>query len=1059
MQEQNNNQNITPPSEGEINRKKIEDGSKNPLSFFIRRSRLTVLIVVGIAIWGAVAGLSLPQEANPEVKIPFGVVTTVFPGASPTDVEELVTNKIEKKVENLDKVKLITSESSLSFSSVFVEFEASADLDKSIQDLKDAVSEVRGLPNEAEDPEAMGINFNDFPVVTFSVVGDLTDIELKNLGETIQKELESISGVSNVSVTGIREREISVKVNPGELERLGISINQVVGAMQAANISLPLGDVEVGELSYNVTSSGKFNSVEDLNNVVVKSSPAGSVFLSDVAKISDGLREAKSISRVSLDGGQPKPAISLQIFKRTGGNIIEIVDAAKEKIENLETEGVIPVTAQVEVTNDVSQFIRQDFTTLRNSGLQTIVIIFILLTLALSFRKAVTAILSIPLVFMMALGILSLTGSTLNSLVLFSLVLSMGLLVDTIIVLLEGIHDGLKQGFSPSEASIYSLQTYIWPVLAGVLTTISAFIPMFLVSGIMGEFLKTLPITIAATLGSSLFVGLVIMPGIAALLLRTGRKVDVEKDTIFEKYLIHRTEALYSRFITRIIASRSLKRRFVGVLAGLFVVAVGLVALGIIPIQLFPVIDVDYFTVNIELLTGSPLESSNKITIEVENQILELSEVKNFVTNIGVVLNTGEGGVGGSNENTAQIVVNLTVLNERDRKSFDIAADLREKFEGIAGATITVSELTAGPPTGAPVEIRITGNDFIDIDTAAGQVVGLLEEIDGVINIESDSKLSPPEFSFELVHDNMGRYGLTAASVATGLRAAVEGVTATNITLDGDDIDVVVTFSGSKISSVEELKNLGIVSPSGQVVKLDQIARFEISPSLEVVRHRNLDRVVNIRGDVEGTSSSVVKKVFEEKIAEVNLPKNVSAQFGGEVEDIQQSFTELWYSMIVAVILILFIMTVQFDSFKQPFIIILTLPLAVIGVVFGTFILGLEFGFATFLGVVALSGIVVNDAIILIDRINYNLKTRKLKISESIVEAGNARLEPIIMTTLTTIAGVTPLAFADAFWRGLSVAVAFGIAFATVLTMVLVPILYLKFEGKAWMKKRVSGEI
>lgn len=1051
---EDNNLNSVSPSSDELDRKKISDAKKSGLSFFIRRPRVTIILIIGIAIWGAIAAFSLPREANPEVEIPFGVVTTLFSGASPADVEELVTDKIEEKLENIDDIKLITSNSSLSFSSVFVEFEASADLDKSIQDLKDAVSEVRGLPEGSEDPEVMEINFNDLPVVTFSVVGDLTDMELKDLAKIIQEQLEAIPGVSQVPVTGVRNREVAVEINPGELERLSVSINQVVMALQGANVNLPLGDIEVGEINYNVRSSGRFAEVSDLNNVVVKNSPAGTVLLSDIATITDGLRELNSVSRVSLDGKNIFPAISMQVYKRTGGNIIEIVDATKEKIEYLEQTGIIPATAEVEVTNDLSQFIREDFNTLSSSGIQTSIIIFVLLTLALSFRKAVTAILAIPLVFMMALGILSLTGSTLNSLVLFSLVLSMGLLVDTIIVLLEGIHAGLRRGFSPMDASLYSLQTYKWPVLAGALTTISAFLPMFLVSGILGEFLKTLPITISATLGSSLFVGLVIMPGVAAFLLSRGRKVNVEEETIFEKYLIHKLEAFYGRVIRKILLTRRLKRRFMGSLATLFVISVMVVASGLIPVQLFPVVDIDYFYVNIELPAGSTLKNSNFVTARLERELFDIPEVKNFVTNIGVSLNTGDSLFGASNANTAQIVVNLVDAEERARKSFEVASELREKFKEVSGAKITVAEMSAGPPTGAPVEVRVTGDDFVSIEEGASRVIALLKKIDGVINIESDSKLSPPEFSFELRQENLGRYGLSAASVAPALRAAIEGVTATNISLEGEDVDVVVSLANSEIDSVEELKNLGIVSPSGSIVRLDQIARFDISPSLTVIRHRDNERVVNIRADVEGTSPAAVKSLFEEKILEADLPDGVVARFGGEVEDIEQSFTELWYSMIVAVILILFIMVLQFDSFKQPLIIILTLPLAVIGVVAGTFILRLDFGFATFLGVVALSGIVVNDAIILIDRINYNLKTRKLKMAESIIEAGEARLEPIIMTTLTTIAGVTPLAFADEFWRGLSVAVGFGILFATVLTLVVVPVLYLRFEGRPWVKKR-----
>jgi HAE1 family hydrophobic/amphiphilic exporter-1 len=304
-----------------------------------------------------------------------------------------------------------------------------------------------------------------------------------------------------------------------------------------------------------------------------------------------------------------------------------------------------------------------------------------------------------------------------------------------------------------------------------------------------------------------------------------------------------------------------------------------------------------------------------------------------------------------------------------------------------------------------------------------------------------------------LDREKLGFYGLDAQTVGAYLRTSLQGTEATEITIDGEDLDVVVKTQNQQIDLPQELRNLSIINVRGQAVKLGQLAELTVTPALETIRHRDLERIVNVRADTEGVTANEVRSIFEEKLGSLNLPSDVRAEFGGEVEDIQQSFTELWYSMSLAVLLIFLILVLQFDSFSQPFIIVLTLPLAVIGVIAGTLLLGLSFGFGTFLGVVALAGIVVNDAIVLIDRINSNLRLRKMSVRESLVEAGTARLQPIIMTTLTTIAGVVPLAFVDEFWRGLSVAIAFGIAFATILTLGVVPILYQKFEAKKWLSK------
>ena len=1044
-----------------LNAEKIEKAKRGFLGFFVARYRFIIILLIGITLWGLFGLSSLPREANPEVEVPFAVIITAFPGASPTDVEELLTDKIEERAKNVENVKLVTSNSSLSVSTVNVEFEASADLDKSVADLKDAIEELRDLPKEAEEPQVIELNFNNQSVVTISLVGELTDAEFKRLADLVKEELESINGVSEVTTAGVREREITVALNPGELERLNISISQIVAGIQAANTSIPLGDVVVDETSYNVRTTGKFRSERDLKNIVVKAGPESVVLLGDVAEIQNELREKKSLSLIGVGGADPLPAISFQIFKKTGGNIIEVVDASRQKLEGLKAAGVIPEKLAIEVTNDFSQFIRDDLNTLGRSALQTIAIIFVLLTLALNFRQGVLGALSIPLVFLMSFGMLALAGATLNSLTLFSLVLSMGLLVDSMIVILEGIHDGILQGMKPRDAALYSIETYKWPITAGVLTTISAFVPMFLVSGIVGEFLKTFPTTVAITLFSSLAVGLLILPGVVAVTLRrAGKPGEKERRSLMERYAVDKIRDKYRRFIDSILISRKKKWTFVSILMATFILAAATLPLGLIPVELFPNIDVDFLYVNIELPVGQTLAATAAVAKQTEREIAAIPEVKNYVANIGagIVDLNNAGPMSPGSENKAQIVVNLTDLSERDRKSRAIARDLRQRLTQINGAKITVEEPAGGPPTGAPIEARVTGDNLAEVRSVARATESLLKKIEGAVNVNSDDRITPPEFSFVLDHERLGRFGLSAASVGTSLRASLEGVTATEINIDGDDVDVVVKLKNTDAISIGELKNLSVISPTGRQIKFDEIASFEITPALESIRHRDLKRIISVRADADGVSPGEVTAKLNKRLAELNLPQGVEVSLGGEVEDINRSFTELWYSMSLAVILIFLIMVLQFNSYRQPFIILMTLPLAVIGVIFGTLVLGLSFGFATFLGVVALGGIVVNDAIVLIDRINYNINVRNLELREAITEAGQSRLQPIIMTTLTTIAGVTPLAFVDEFWRGLSVAIAFGIAFATILTLVLMPILYQKMQGKRWLLKQQGAE-
>ena len=1089
----------------EINRRRIEKTRAGFFGFFIKRWRLTILMAIGMAVWGFLSLMELPREAQPEVQIPIAVVTTVYPGASPSDIEELITDKVEEKLDGLENVERLTSNSSFGVSNVVIEFEAGADLKESFRDLQDKVDLISGLPSEAEDPMATEIRLDDFAIVTFSLVGDLTDEQLKNLGERAQDELESIKGVSRVNLLGARRREFSVVLKQARMNQLGIGITQVVSAISSSNINFPLGTVEVGQTKYNVRSVGKFENVEDLGKIVVKNTQAGLIFLNDIAEIKDQLAEKTTISRVSLDGGALQNVVSLQIYKKTGGNIIEIVDSAKQELDNLKKREIIPKDISIEVVSDMSQFIRDDLNTLGRSGIQTFILIFILLALALAFRQAMIAALAVPLIFLGTFGILKLQGQTLNSLTLFSLVLSLGLLVDTLIIILEGLHDNLMKGYTSEESALLSVGTFRWPLIAGVLTTISAFVPMFLVSGVIGEFLKTMPLTISATLGISLIVALIVIPSLAARVVKRNaretrnKKLEIrdddaevtshsslqpeadpplaeatrdgddddgggpsdqwpvtsdetiEKEHLMEKYFTKPLQKRYHNFIRNLLETKKRRRTLVAGVVLAFAFSIGVLVIGFLPVQMFPQYDIDFFVINVELPSGSVLEETEKKVQIVEQKLLETKEVESFVTNIGSgggLAFTGFGPSAGAGEHLAAVTVNLYEKDERERASYEIAADLREAFRKIDGAKVTVTEVEEGPPGAEPVEVRITGDDLTVLDKIALDVKSITEKIPGAVEVDTGIRVSPPEFAFKLRHEELGRYNLNAAYVSSVLRSAIYGSKASTVIREGEDIDIRVQYSSESVDAVEELKNLRIITPVGESIALSQLADFELTPALENISHRNLKRVVSVTAKNQDKTPTQIFTELQERLEEYKLPEGYEIIYGGEFEQMQESFIELYYAMIVAVVLILLILILEFDSFRQPLIIILTLPMAMIGVVVGLRVLGLAFGFPAFLGLVGLAGIVVNDAIVLIDRINNNLRERKMELVEGIAEAGEARLQPIFLTTVTTIAGIMPLYFANEFWRGLSVAMIFGLAFSTVLTLTLVPVLYRWLEGK-----------
>ena len=1042
-----NNINKHDETQDEFAKKAIYKTASSWIGFFIVHFRVIVLVVSAVVLLGLIAITNIPRESDPEVEIPFAVVTTVYPGASPSDVEDLVTDKIEDKLEELDKVKLINSSSITSLSSVTIEFEAEANLEDSLSDLRTKISEVSNLPNDAEDPIVTEIRANDFPIITFSLVGNLTDAQLKQLGEIVQGELESISGVSKVPLLGAREIEYAVIVDRTALARNNISLNQVVGAIQVANMDMPLGDVVINDLNYNLRTVGKFTDIDDLKKVVVSNVNGVPLLLEDIADVNEQWQDRSHISRMSIDGNEPVNIVSLQIFKKTGGNILNIVDKAKEKLASLQEERVIPNNVQVEISSDYSEFIRDDLNTLGSSGLQAAVLIFVIMFVALSLKEALISFFSIPMVFLITIIVLYHAGYTINSMTLYAMVLSLGLLVDTFIVILEGIFHNIRAGWSTGKAALLSVAHYKKPLTAGVLTTVSAFVPMLLVSGILGEYLKIFPITIAIILFSSLFVSLVFVPAVSRIFLKKGSLKD--KHSILERYLTNRLRIWYRRKIKDFLLNKKNKIKMAISLTVLFFVSLGLLISGLVPVELFPKMDINFVYINIRMPSGTSLEATDEVAKQLEDYLYDKPYIKNFVTTIGQSSAIDSFSGGSSREHLAN--VNITLLDEenRDLKSFEIVEELRKDFKNINAGEITITELTGGPPTGAPIEARISGDDLLILSELTENVMDILENTEGVINVTSDLQTSPADLTFTLKKDVLSKVGLSVGEVSSTLRTAIFGVTATEVSVAGDDIDVVVKFDKDKISSIEEIKNISILSSFGQEVKLSYVADFSLEPALSAIRHRDFERTNSIRADLEpGFNPSVVVPQVEQVIKDSNIPQGYEINFGGEVEDIEQSFSELWNAMIVAVLLILIILVLQFNSFRRTANILMTLPLMLIGVVAGMLILRLSFSFAVFMGLISLTGIVVNDAIVLLDKANRNITERKMKAVDAIADAGDSRLQPILLTSITTIVGVIPLAFANDFWLGLSISIIFGLAFATVLQLFIIPMIFVKFEGK-----------
>lgn len=1040
---------------------------QSPVSFFVRNGHLTIIMLLACVIGGLYALSLMPIESNPEVKIPIGVVSTPYPGASPGDVEKLVTDELEDALQNLDNVKRITSNSTEGLSSITVEFNADADIQESLRELRDEVDTTRAkLPEQAEDPVVIEVRADDRAIITFTMIGSQPPDVFKQQTDILEDRLDAIRGVNDVQISGIPVREIQVLIDRQELEGFGLSITDVTRAVTANHIDFPIGSLLTDQYYYQASLKAQFTSPEQLQTLAVGALDGRPIYLRDIAQVRYVFAEASTETRLYEEKAY-QDAVSISLFKKTGEDLVKMTDEAKVVVEEFRQQ--LPQGMDLIVTDDESDRIRQDISQLLRSAWQTVLIIAITLYLALGTREALAAASSIPILYLIAAVGLAAVGETFNFLTFFALILSLGVVIDTSIVIIEGIHDNMDEhGLDPQSSALASVATFKAPLISGTLTTLAAFLPLALMTGIMGEYVKHIPITVNTTLIASLFTALMIMPPIAVWILTNIRKP--KKRPILAKYFD--TLALwYARNIKRILHSKKERRRWLGSMVIAFFFSGVLFATGIVKFNLFASQDINVFFVNIAAPEGTALETTKEITSKVENILEDTPELVRFVSVYGGGgFNDGFGGGSVGASHKASITVTLTDPQDRSIKSYDIAADLRKELRRITEAEVLVEELSGGPPSGADIQMRIIGNDIRTVQEFSAEAKAMLAKIPGASDVTDDLELSPGEYHIIPKRDRLAFFGMSAQELGSILRSSVFGDTSSEIRRDGEEEDIVIridyrdrlclqdpltqlletrderTICRSAPSDIAELLNMLIQTPSGQSAPLSELVTAKLTSAVTTIRHFDTERVVTVSASVdEGYIVSDVLDTFTDTLGKTQKPDGIQVEFGGENEDTAESMASLGRASIVAMLLIFVILVYQFKSFRQVFIVLSTMPLAVMGVLYGLALLRIPLSFPGMIGMVALLGIVVNDAIVLIDKINQNREYTD-SIPDAVEQGCTQRLQPVIMTTLTTALGVIPLIFTGETFRDLAIVMAIGITIATIFTLVIVPALYVLLE-------------
>jgi multidrug efflux pump subunit AcrB len=1030
--------------------------------FLLKNKSFTYLVMTTLVLAGLFSVYVIPKESSPEVVIPVGIVTTVLRGGSGEDVEKLITNKLEQEIANVENIDKVTSTSRDGISVISAQFLAKADVNQSIQNLKDAVDRVKGqLPADADEPQVLKVNFSDQPIMFISISQDLSPIELTALGEDLKEELKKVKGVSKVEVTGTRERQVQVIVHKDKLVRYGLSPDRVVSALQASNASFPIGKITVDNIEYPIKFSGSIENGNEVENISFLGNDGTVIYLRDIATISDGLENPKTISRISTLGNPSESSLTLAIYKKSGGDITEIGQAVKDKIESLKNDKLLG--AQVVVSLDAAKQVSKDLRELSRTGLETIILVMIVLFLTLGWRESVVAGLSIPLSFVIAFIGLLYSGNTINFLSLFSLILAIGILVDSGIVVAESIHARNKDG-DVEKASIETINEYAWPLIAGTMTTVAVFAPLFFLSGIVGQFVKSIPFTLIFVLLASIFVALGLVPIIATLLIKKNTE-ETKLAKLQEEYF-HLSQEWYKKFLTSILLDKSKQKKFFWILVGGFVLSFGLLFTGFIKVELFPQDDQEFVIISIEKQEGSTLSQTDIVTRQVEEVLYEQTFVKSFVTTTGAssALVDNSGGTG--NSKFANITVMLLEKEERDNfTSTQAVTELRKSLANIKDATIKVGQSSNGPPSGKPVVIKFLGEDLNELAILADKAETILNEIDGTQDVETSLRDDGTQFEFVVDKNKATLAGLTPIQIAGALRTAVSGSVATTIKKQNNDIDILVRVGlndkfvnpeDTTNTTIETVKNIELQTQRGGVL-LGTVVDVKLTPSRSVISHEKEKRVVSVSSELkEGKTATEIVNAFQAREKELGLTNKVQINYGGETEDIDNTFRDMLIALVAGMVLMLAILVLEFNSFRYSVYLLSAIPLSLIGVFLGLFITGKALSFSAMLGIIALAGVIINHAIILLDSIIHRLD-KETDVNEenvllkAIVESSAVRLRPIILTTVTTVVGMIPLANVSALWGPLAITIMFGLLFSMVLTLIFIPLRFYKKPGARYI--------
>lgn len=1006
-------------------------------SFSVKKPITLLMIVCVVIITGIVSLTKIPLDLLPKIEVPVAVVSTSYKGVGPEEIEKLVTEPIEGAVATVGSMKNIQSISYDGNSLIIVEFNSGTDMDFASLEMREKIDLVKGfLPDEVENPMVIKVDPNAMPIIQLSFYSeeDLGKLQSILMG-IVKPRIERIEGVANVSLSGGKEKEVSISLEEGELEKYGLTIDKLAQLIGAENLNLPAGQIKKGNKKLSLKTVGEFQSIEDIKSMPIPLSTGGVIHLRDIADVSVEDKETTTVSRIN-----GKEGINISIQKQSDSNTVRVSEEIHKELEAIEKD--YP-DLDMEIVLDQAEYINMSIMNVfKNAIIGAVLAVAILYLFLRDLKTTLIISVSIPTSIIATFILLYFGNITFNIMTLGGMALGIGMLVDNSIVVLENIYRLRENGLDSQSASIEGAKEVSMAVTASTLTTIAVFAPMVFVEGITATIFKELAFTVAFSLVISLIVSLTLIPMLAS---RSLKKEVEEKNNGFSKVFRSVRDGYES------ILSWALNHKGWAIFIAIAIFVVTIFPLFILGGEFFPPVDEGTFIVNIDLPSGSSFQETNNVIENLEKDISKIKEVDTMFSFIGGS-SFASFSSSTSSSDSGSITVKLKGLKERDRTTFQVADEVRKIIKDTPGVDISVdttSDLMGGLG-GDPINIEIKGENLDSLKEIGEDFKEIVNSIPGTREVKTSYEEGVPEVKIGLDRDLLSQYGLTTYQVASAVRGSISGVLASKYKYEGTELDIVVKRGSSKDETIESIKSLPIMTPMGSSVPLEEVGKVSIENSPVTIYRKDQSRVVNITGQVFNRDMETVINEIENKLKEYKMPYGYSYGFEGQYKQLTKAYSDLTLALILALVFVYIILAAQFESFIYPFVVMLSVPLSFSGASLFLLLSGKTLSVPAIVGGIVLAGIVVNNAIVLVDYIN-TLRRSGMERDAAVLKAGPTRFRPILMTTLTTVLGLIPLALrrgeGSEIQSPMAVAVIGGLFFSTLLTLVFIPVMYIVFDN------------